>query len=164
MTAVPPPGESRLLIHGTTVAMGHVAAVLRGPSGSGKSDLALRFLAGAWPDGHRARALVSDDQTMLTRVDGRLIASAPSTIAGKLEVRGLGIVGVAAATNAEVRLVVDLVPASAIERMPDPAASIHLLGHAVRLHRLCPFEPSAPLKLALLLRAATDAKLPPRCE
>ena len=56
-----------------------------GPSGSGKSDLALRLL-------DRGFTLVSDDQTIVSRDGDRLIASAPPNIAGKLEIRGIGIV------------------------------------------------------------------------
>ena len=59
--------------------------LITGPSGSGKSDLALRLL-------DRGFTLVSDDQTIVRRDGDRLIASAPPTIAGKLEIRGIGIV------------------------------------------------------------------------
>ena len=143
----------RQLIHATTVALGSVAAVLRGPSGIGKSDLALRFLSeqGRWPGDVRERRLVADDQTWLSLEDGRLIATAPVTIAGKVEVRGVGIVDVPTQGPAEVRLVVDLVPSAEVERFPDPLMMTELLGISVPLRRLAPFETSAPLKLALLL-------------
>ena len=59
--------------------------LITGPSGSGKSDLALRLL-------DRGFTLVSDDQTIVRRDGDRLLASAPPTIAGKLEIRGIGIV------------------------------------------------------------------------
>ncbi len=72
-------------IHASTVATEGRAVVIAGPSGSGKSDLALRLL-------DRGFTLVSDDQTTIKREADRLIASAPPNIAGKLEIRGIGIV------------------------------------------------------------------------
>ena len=65
-------------VHASTVALDGRAVLITGPSGSGKSDLTLRLL-------DRGFALVSDDQTLVRRVDDQLIASAPPTIAGKLE-------------------------------------------------------------------------------
>ena len=88
MNQVAPIGTARLsaeTVHASTVASEGRAVLITGPSGSGKSDLALRLL-------DRGFTLVSDDQTIVTRVDDRLIASAPPTIAGKLEIRGIGIV------------------------------------------------------------------------
>ena len=70
---------------GTCIAFGEEAVLFRGPSGSGKSDLALRCI-------EKGADLISDDQTILCRKNKKIIASAPRTIAGKLEVRGLGIV------------------------------------------------------------------------
>ena len=61
------------------------AVLISGPSGSGKSDLALRLI-------DRGFTLVSDDQTIVRRDGDRLFASAPPTIKGKLEIRGVGIV------------------------------------------------------------------------
>ena len=63
---------------------GPIAVLLRGPSGAGKSDLALRLI-------DQGARLVADDQTELTPSDGVLLARAPQTIQGKMEVRGLGI-------------------------------------------------------------------------
>ena len=72
-------------VHASTVAMDGRAVLISGPSGSGKSDLTLRLL-------DRGFTLVSDDQTIVRREDDRLIASPPPNIAGKLEIRGIGIV------------------------------------------------------------------------
>ena len=86
--------EARELIHGTCVALGPHAALIRGRSGSGKSDLALRFLA-LPPEHGLEPLLVADDQVWVERQkDGSLVASAPSNLAGKIEVRGLGILEV----------------------------------------------------------------------
>ena len=145
------------LVHGTCVALGRSAALLRGPSGSGKSDLALRFLylARRGPAALEAPILVADDQVQLTRNGARLAATAPEAIRGKIEVRGIGIVEVKSAADAELALVVDLVASSAdLERMPDGAATTRLLGLDIPLLRLSPWEASAPIKLAAALARA----------
>ena len=100
-----------ILLHATAVAIDGQAVLLRGPSGSGKSDLALRLIdAGA--------RLVADDQSELQRRGDVLLVRAPATIAGLFEVRGLGILRLDALAEAPVALIADLVPADRIERMP----------------------------------------------
>lgn len=136
-------------VHGTSVALGGEGILLRGPSGSGKSDLALRLIDGG------AR-LVADDQTELRRVKGTLMMRAPAMIAGCLEVRGVGILRVPSLPAAPLRLVVDLVAPDAVERLPEPAECA-LLGLSVPLLRLAPFEASAPAKLRLALGASVAA-------
>src|SRR3954466_2404822 len=79
------PRLSAETVHASTVASEGRAVLITGPSGSGKSDLALRLL-------DRGFTLVSDDQTLVRRTGDRLIASAPAALAGKLEIRGIGIV------------------------------------------------------------------------
>lgn len=139
-------------IHGTCVALGRRAALLRGPSGSGKSDLALRFLflARRGPAALDPPTLVADDQVRIYRNDDRVLVAAPESIQGQMEVRGLGIVGVKPAGECELVLVVDLVEPSAIERLPSDA-TVRLAGVDLPLLRLAPFEASAPIKLALAL-------------
>ncbi len=93
--------------------------------------------------------LVADDQTVLQMVDGRLMASAPDTLRGKLEVRGLGIVEVAdSAAAAELIMVVDLDPSA--ERLPQYGLTTEILGH--HLTRLV-FPPHAAA-LAARVRTA----------
>lgn len=149
-------GDDTELVHGTCVAFGRAAALLRGPSGSGKSDLALRFLflARRGPAALEPPTLVADDQVVLTRSGDRLLANAPETIRGKLEVRGIGIVEAKVATEAELRLVVDLVAPKEVERMPSEEARVRLLGVDVPHIRLTPWEASSPIKLALALARA----------
>lgn len=134
------------LIHASCVAIDGLGVLLRGPSGAGKSDLTLRLM----DDGAR---LVSDDQTELTLRDDQVIARAPATLAGLLEVRGLGIVRIEPIGEIRIGLVADLVPAESLDRMPEPAA-VRLLGLDLPLFRLDPFEPSAPAKLRLAVRVA----------
>jgi serine kinase of HPr protein (carbohydrate metabolism regulator) len=143
------------LVHGTCVALGRTAALLRGPSGSGKSDLALRFLflARRGPAALEPPILVADDQVRLARRGARLIAAAPDGIRGKMEVRGVGIVEVKSLPEAELALVVDLAPASELERMPEGDAA-SLLGVELPLIRLAPWEGSAAIKLAIALARA----------
>jgi len=147
---------ARELVHGTCVALGAYAALLRGGSGAGKSDLALRFLAlpGA---GALLPKLVADDQVWVeASAKGELAVSAPEPIAGKIEVRGLGLVDVPFIERARLILVCDLVNSDYVPRMPpDPWEQTEIACVAVPLLKLSPFEPSAPLKLkmALLLTA-----------
>ena len=99
------------------------------------------------------RRLVADDQTLLSLHEGRAYASPPDAIAGLIEVRGVGLVTVPFVTMVPVALVVDLVLAADVERMPAEDETTSLLGCQIALRRLMPFEPSAPLKLALLLQS-----------
>jgi serine kinase of HPr protein (carbohydrate metabolism regulator) len=147
----------RELVHGTCVALGPHAALLRGGSGSGKSDLALRFLA-LPPEQDFEPRLVADDQVWVeAQGDGSLVASPPETIAGKIEVRGLGILDLAHRGQARLILVADLVPADEVPRMPpDPWPRITLAGVALPVVKLAPFELSAPLKLKLALLSAVS--------
>lgn len=146
-------------MHGTCVALGRTAALLRGPSGSGKSDLALRFLflARRGPAAVEAPILVSDDQVRLMRRDDRIIATAPPSIRGKMEVRGIGIVEVKSAAEADLMVLIDLVAPGEVERMPDPSVRERLLGVDIPVLRLAPFEASAPIKLAAALARARKA-------
>lgn len=128
--------------HATTVAIDGRAVMITGPSGSGKSDLALRLL-------DRGFQLVSDDRTIVERQGGRLLASAPSTIAGKLEVRGIGIVDVDTVRDVPVALLVEL--GGDIQRLPDEGRQRPLLGIALPLVSVDAMTASAPSKVALAL-------------
>jgi HPr kinase/phosphorylase len=129
------PAESESLqVHGTAVLLDGCGILLCGPSGAGKSDLALRLL-------DRGARLIADDRCDLRLGAGRILASAPAAIAGRLEVRDL---------------VVDLVRPEGIPRLPEPACRTYL-GFRLPLLRLAPFEASTPAKLALA--AARGARL-----
>ncbi len=134
------------LLHGTCIEVRGTGVLVRGPSGSGKSDLALRLI-------DRGARLVADDQVEVTASGDRLIAAAPEALAGMLEVRGLGIVAVETVASARLDLVVDLVAAEQVERMPkDEPVTIE--GIAVALLRLAPFQASAAAKVRLAVRDA----------
>jgi HPr kinase/phosphorylase len=138
--------------HGTAIALGAHAVLIRGPSGSGKSDLALRCIAMAPTALVPAPAmLVADDRVEITLSEERLIAAAPPIIGGKLEVRGLGIMTVPSTPNARLVLVADLVAPERVERLPDPPEAADVMGIRLPLLRVAPFEASAPAKLLLAL-------------
>lgn len=143
-----------LCVHGTCVAIAGRAALLRGAPGSGKSDLALRFISAFGRDDEpdAAACLVSDDQVLISRDGAALVVRAPDTIAGRLEVRGIGIVTVDHQNGAHLSVLVDLVGADEVPRMPpEPLPREELLGLPVPVLRLNPREASCPVKLKLAL-------------
>jgi HPr kinase/phosphorylase len=142
-----------LTIHGTSVALGDVAVLLRGPPGSGKSDLALRLI----DDGAR---LVADDQTVLSRRGAALYAAAPAPIAGKLEVRGLGIVEIDRVAEARLVMVVELTPSAALDRLPEPE-TVELLGATLPVLRLDAATASAAAKVRLAVGQLHRDKMAP---
>ena len=144
--------KGTLLVHATTVAIAGRAILLRGAPGAGKSDLGLRLIdAGA--------ELVADDQSELTRRGDAILVRAPRTIAGLIEVRGIGILRLAALAEARLALIADLMPGAAVERLP-PRRSEAILGLDIPLVAVAPFEASAAAKLRLALAAATGGELP----
>ncbi len=134
-----------MLVHGTCVELFGLGVLLRGPSGSGKSDLALRLIDGG------AR-LIADDQVLLTAEAVRIQATAPMRIAGRIEVRGVGIVQVATIEAAPVALVVDLVAPADVPRLPEPN-ECRLAGITLPSIALAPFEASAAAKVRLAVLA-----------
>ncbi len=148
-----------LLVHGTCVSIsssdGEVkAALLRGAPGSGKSDLALRFISRFGDDGPLGgdANLIADDQVLVSREGDSLLARSPGTIAGRLEVRGVGIIEVDHCASAPLAVIVDLVDAEEVPRLPpDPLPCEDVLGVCVPQLKLNPFELSSPVKLKLAL-------------
>jgi serine kinase of HPr protein (carbohydrate metabolism regulator) len=128
-------------IHATCVVIGEAGILIRGPSGSGKSSLARALLADAALAGRFAR-LVGDDRVEVEALNGRLVARPVAPIEGRLEVRGLGIVGLAHEPAAVVRLVVDCA-ADAPARMPEAADAVEILA-GIEIPRLASPGARAP--------------------
>ena len=92
---------------------------------------------------------VSDDRTLVRRDGDRLVASAPPNIAGKLEIRGIGIVDMETVDNIPVALIVELT--SDIQRLPDENRERPVLGVRLPLISIDAMSASAPSKVALAL-------------
>lgn len=133
-------------VHASCVAVDGRGVLLLGPPGSGKSDLALRLIDGG-------AILVADDRVDIRAVGGRLEASPPETLAGRIEVRGLGILAVDCLPRATLGLAVELLADTGPARLPEPARR-HFAGIALPLIRLAPFESSTAAKVRLAARAA----------
>ncbi len=147
-------GAAPTLVHATLVAARRqgrwCGALLQGSSGAGKSDLALRAMAGGW-------RLVADDRVRLWTSGGRLYGSAPTTLLGLIEARGLGVLPEPALPFARLSLAVEAAThAAPVERMPEVAA-ITLLGVSLRQVRLAMCEPSVLPKLERALDAVLRA-------
>ena len=140
------------LVHGTCIAFGATGLLLRGPSGAGKSDLALRLINRPNIRPSMTARLVADDQVAVNRRDNELWASAPSQIAGLMEVRGVGLVRIEPVAEVRLRLVLDLGPPGAMPRLPE-ADCFTIDRIAVPLYPCAPFEASAPDKIAILVRS-----------
>ena len=130
-------------VHAGCVAIGGRGVLIAGRPGSGKSDLALRLI-------DRGAVLVSDDYTLVIRSDGRLVASAPPTIAGQMEIRGVGLVEMEAAGEVPLCLLVDLDRAP--DRLPDEGERAALAGLELPMIGLGALEASAPIKVEYALR------------
>ena len=107
------------ILHASCVIVADKGLLILGPSGSGKSALALTLMA------HGAM-LVADDRTIVVREGPALIASAPSAIAGMIEARGLGLLAAKRAESATLHSVIDMGQIET-ERLP-PERDIPLLG------------------------------------
>jgi hypothetical protein len=135
-----------VILHATTVAtataQGWRAVLLRGPSGSGKSDLALRLMERGW-------RLVGDDYVEVWASGSGLFTAPASRIAGVIEARGVGLTGAANLSLARVGLVVACEPPS--DRLPDPRREV-IDGIGLPLISLSALEASAPRKILAALK------------
>ncbi len=134
------------MLHATTVAVDGRAVLIEGPSGSGKSDLALRLI-------DRGATLVADDRTLVVRTPAGLVARPPQSvqgqaIEGRMEVRGIGIAALPHVAEAPVALLVRLDPEP--PRLPERRRRT-IAGIEVRVIALDPGPASAPIKVELAL-------------
>jgi serine kinase of HPr protein (carbohydrate metabolism regulator) len=137
------PTLSSETVHASAVSIDGSAVLIAGRSGKGKSDLALRLI-------DRGARLISDDYTIVRRLGGRLVATAPANIAGRIEVRGVGLLDFPHDEDVPVGLVVDLDRDA--ERLPEGNETLMLTGIAVPVVGLAALEPSAPIKVEAALR------------
>jgi len=114
-----------------------------GPSGVGKSDLAIRLIDGG-------AILVSDDQTEIRVQDGQLLASPPASIEGLIEVRYVGLVHAPFCRDIPISYAIELLSDVAeLDRLPTPE-TYSIGGVDVPLFRLWGHAPSAPAIIRLL--------------
>lgn len=138
------------ILRGTCVVVEGQGVLLQGPSGVGKSDLALRLL-------ENGCKLVADDYVRIDVENSDLVARSPPTIAGLLEVRGLGVLSVPFAERAPLKAVVACVASEMVPRLPE-RQFVTIRGVSLPRFALAPLESSASAKLRSLMRAlATGA-------
>lgn len=142
-------GLSFETLHVSSVAIDGRAVLIEGESGAGKSDLALRLI-------DRGATLISDDYTLLQRAGGELIASPPDTIAGKIEVRGLGLLETPYVERIPVALLIRLTDAP--ERLPLADDVRRIAGLDIREVAVDSRTASAPIKVELALRQLVGAQ------
>jgi serine kinase of HPr protein (carbohydrate metabolism regulator) len=145
-------------IHGTAIAVAGNAVLIRGRSGAGKSDLALRCLAvPACALAPESPVLVADDRVVAEAGPDGVVVSAPVALRGLIEVRGVGIVPVPSISSARLVLIVDLAWPAEIERLPDALEPAEVCGRPIPRVLVAPFEAAAPLKLLAALGVAVRA-------
>lgn len=132
-------------LRGSCVAIGDAGVLLRGDSGCGKSDLALRLIDGG-------AMLVSDDYVAVRAEGTQVFAAPPEPIRGLIELRGVGLVRLPCCENVALALVLDLLPSFRVSRHPErKTTQIH--GVSLPLFAIAPLEASAPAKVRMLLNA-----------
>jgi serine kinase of HPr protein (carbohydrate metabolism regulator) len=139
----------REMLHGSAVAINGHAILMLGLTGSGKSDLALRLI-------DRGAMLISDDIVGTESADDQLILSVAPNIAGKIEVRGIGICTTDYLPFAPLRLVVEL--SHEVDRMPPDNQCAAIGNFWIPMVKLDPFQPSSALKVEWALRSVIDAR------
>ncbi len=145
-------------LHASCVVLGEAGVLIRGASGAGKSTLARQLVLDARPEGHGR--LVGDDRVRVNVCHGRLVARAVPAIAGRLEIRGIGILPVPFEPAAVVRLVVDLVSELAA-RMPNEDEAQTEIGGIILPRLACRLEDSLA-RLVLWRSANLSDRVPVR--
>ena len=154
MAAAPPPSPTA---HASAVLVGARAVLIRGPSGSGKSRLALALIAAGEAGELRFARLVADDRCRLEPRHGRLLVRPAAELAGLIEVRGLGIRRLPFEPLAVVGLVVDLAAADG-DRLPE-GTSQHVTLEGIEVARLAVAPGIEPFPLVIAALATAPAGL-----
>ena len=144
-------------IHATLVQLFGFGVLLRGPSNSGKSSIALRLLDEAEQSRTQCH-LIADDQVILVSETDHLVGKAPDNLFGKIEMRGVGIIEVEARHECMIDLVIDLVPHQSLERMPDEKLDfVTISGVEIRRISIAERNPDASVIIRTILKAFTEA-------
>lgn len=138
-------------LHASCVAIGAHGVLLLGDSSAGKSDLAIRLI-------DRGAVLVADDQVELSQKGDMICASAPASISGLIELRGVGILTMPSTVSIPLLLAVQLAKKEWIERLPEPEP-YHCFGIEIPQFRLWSFEPSAAVKVEMAVAALLDGSM-----
>jgi len=136
--------------HASCVAIDGNGVMLTGPSGCGKSDLALRLV-------DRGATLISDDYINLSRDDGEIMLNAPVNIAGKIEVRSLGIFEIDNISNIPLKLHVRL--QDDVDRYPMEQQSVEIFGRAVTTISLNAHSAIAPILVEMALKRLLETEI-----
>ena len=139
--------DGSIIVHASCVALDGRGLLILGPSGSGKSSLAVALMA------FGAR-LVADDRTILTGRGDSLIASCPPALSGLIEARGLGVLHAEPVESAALVLAVDMGQTEA-ERLP-PVRSVTFAGRRITLVHSSP-SPHFPAAVLQYLKAGRHA-------
>nr|WP_303705531.1 HPr kinase/phosphatase C-terminal domain-containing protein [Brevundimonas naejangsanensis] len=146
---------ARQPVHASVVAartsQGWRGVLIQGPSGAGKSDLALRLMQNGW-------RLVGDDWVEVFACRGALYASVPDTIAGRMEVRGVGIVSRPFRPSTRLALALRLTR-EPVERLPQPTWRV-IEGVLLPQLDLDPRPASAAAVAAAALNAVSEMAPP----
>ena len=130
--------------HATAVAYYGSGILIRGPSGSGKSDLALRLI-------DDDADLIADDRVVIKVVGKELRLSPPESISGLIEVRGIGVVKIKTVRDIPLCLVVELEPSNQTQRMPEIKEE-SIKDISIPIININAFESSALAKIKIVLR------------
>lgn len=141
-------------IHASAVLVGARAVLIRGPSGSGKSQLAWSLIRT-----QKFARLIADDRVLLEPSNGRLIAKSVGALEGLIEIRGLGIRKVPHEASAVLRLVVDLAAEDAA-RLPDGSNCAEIAGIGIARLGVAPGAEALPAIEALLHTASGGETAP----
>ena len=136
--------ETHEKVYGTCVEIEGIGVLFRGPTGCGKSDLALRLI-------DEGAKLISDDYTEISNKNSSLAAQAPKNIRSLLEIRGIGVVKIKSNTRVKLSAIIDLVKVGQIERMPQEK-KVNLCGVNIPVFHLNAYEASCVAKVRIIIR------------
>ena len=130
-------------LHASCISINHHGILIKGPPGSGKSDLALRLIK-------KGGRLVADDRVIVKYHNNILLASPPILLVGLIEVRGIGIIKLDFQKSCTISLVINLVKNESLPRLPR-RQNFEIFGVNLPLIHLPAFEASSVAKVHLAL-------------